>query len=992
MSSTGDPPGADDSARVAAAMAAQAWPESGHLSLRRLGLRVLPDALQSAPNLRSLDISGNRLAELPAWLWELAHLEQLAAAANRLRRLDRAVSRLSRLRELDVSDNRLSELPPELAGCQELRRLDVSGNALQDISVLGQMPALVVLDAADNRIGALTLPPSPATLQSLDLSGNRLESLPDTFAAFRVLRRLDLSGNRLTSADLAVIRQLPLQELYLDDNLLGQRLDLGEVRNLQRLSMLGNPAGEEAASAEPGQGTISEQVAGAVAGYVSSTADPERQYFDSPTYDVGVSLSVDGPRDAQRVVDMYYKRYPGVPANMAFSDGSTIDLQSLSRSTALEFVGEHQTIGTDSRISLPPTRDSSAVSRGTTFFAEAVARVDRAGLVQASGDAPAVEFSQAPLSPLARVLNIALTDAEHRVLVPTASLEPLLEYAIRIDIGPEVEESIVINPVPIREEDLHASSTNGFWFDVVVASTDVEVAADVRRLFLPFDGPSWVCSCPGPDHTCTPQDRQAYLFVPIRTRADHGAATLRCTIYNNNNAVQSVRADFTVAPAGEPGLIQGVLDFALARDVADTGELKPRQLNVLMNESASGTHKIVVNNGERAIAVDVTESSARGALTAIRGKLQEITLGSDGKVSQYDQENGKRTSAFVHDLKQLALLGSQLWAQVVPDRDDRAYLRGQLVTRATIQITRVTPTAFPWALLYDIPREVFEEWILCPLLGNWEANRAQLGEYPEACPHQAAHRGNVLCPFGFWGFRHLLEQPPSVRHGALRTQIRVAEPAHAAAARSLALNPALTSAHFKDLEECFSGRFALDACDSRAAIRAAFADATLPLVYFYCHGRRAELAGTQLTVPFLEIGTDDRIGPSDFAEWDEGDAWGPAHWADVAPLIFINGCETAKLSPEDVITFVDALAGMDAAGVVGTEIPVTQQVAGEVALRFYRQFVGAPSAPVGTALYRTRIDLLRKGNVAGLAYTPFCSMDLSLNRSGSNDLSREGGT
>jgi hypothetical protein len=250
----------------------------------------------------------------------------------------------------------------------------------------------------------------------------------------------------------------------------------------------------------------------------------------------------------------------------------------------------------------------------------------------------------------------------------------------------------------------------------------------------------------------------------------------------------------------------------------------------------------------------------------------------------------------------------------------------------------------------------------------------------------------VVCPFGFWGFRHLLEQPPSVRHGALRTQIRVAEPAHAAAGRSLALNPALTSAHFKDLEECFAGRFALNACDSRAAIRAAFADPTLPLVYFYCHGRRAELAGTQLTVPFLEIGTSDRIGPTDFAAWDEGDAWGPAHWADIAPLIFINGCETAKLSPEDVITFVDALAGMDAAGVVGTEIPVTQQVAGEVALRFYQEFVGAANASVGTALYRTRIDLLRKGNVAGLAYTPFCSMDLSLHRSGSHALSGEGAT
>jgi len=29
-------------------------------------------------------------------------------------------------------------------------------------------------------------------------------------------------------------------------------------------------------------------------------------------------------------------------------------------------------------------------------------------------------------------------------------------------------------------------------------------------------------------------------------------------------------------------------------------------------------------------------------------------------------------------------------------------------------------------------------------------------------------------------------------------------------------------------------------------------------------------------------------------------------------------------------------------------------------------------------LHRTRIDLVRKGNISGLVYTPYCSMDLAL--------------
>lgn len=959
--------------RVAAAIAARAWQEDGHLSLRGLGLRALPAMLRDAAGLRSLDIGSNRLAELPPWLWELPHLERLVAAGNRLRQLDGAVSRLSVLRELDVSDNWLAGLPPELAACQDLRRLDVSGNAIEDLGAVARLPGLVVLDAARNRIGAIELPPSPVTLQALDLSGNQLKTLPGSFRAFRALRRLDLSGNRLTSPALAVLARLPLQELYLDDNQLTEPVDPAEWPELRRLSAAGNPVGQAPAGAEPDRWMLSERAAAAVARHLASVADPDRQYFTAPEPPSTVALSAGDPRDTRRVVDLYYKRFGDFPAKVAFGDGTSVDLSSLSRATALEFAARHHAPGTDARISL-------SSPRGADFLYQAIARLDSGRLVRPDGEA-LLEVSRDGLTPLARVLNVALTDSEHRALGQAAVLAPLREYAVRLNIGSVAEQSIIINPIPIRAEDLHADSTEGFWLDVVVASADVDVAADVFRLFLPFDGSSWVCGCAAREHTCRPEDREAYLYVPIRTRAGHGAATVRCTIYNDNNAVQSVRVKAAVGPPdSEPSMITGVIDFALADDVAQAAHLRPRQLNVLMNESPAGTQQLVVKNGDRAIAADITESSAQQALAAIRGKLTEITLGRDRGVSQYDDENRKQTDVFIRDLGQLARLGWVLYQGAVPGKEDRAYLREHLAARSTIQVARLTPAVFPWALIYDIPCEIFEPWSLCPLLGDWKSGREQLAGYPESCPYRAAHRANVLCPFGFWGFRHLLEQPPSVRHGALRTRIRVREPALAAVSRSLALNLKLTDTHFKDLEKCFAGRFELVPCDTKASVRKAFADPGLPIAYFYCHGRRLEIAG--ITAPFLEIGTGDRIAPADFAVWDEDDAWGPMHWAETAPLVFINGCETAKLSPEDVVTFVEALAGMDVAGVIGTEIPVIQQVAGEVALGFYRNFAGEPGASAGTALYRTRIDLLRKGNVAGLAYTPFCSADLSLQLSG----------
>ena len=578
-----------------------------------------------------------------------------------------------------------------------------------------------------------------------------------------------------------------------------------------------------------------------------------------------------------------------------------------------------------------------------------------------------------------RVLNVAISDAQRRLLPRDQALARAQDYLVRVDVGPRALESVVVNPLPIPTGQLEPSSPQGWWLYVVVSSSDVDVDTAIHRLFLPVAGRSWVCECDGPGHVCTADHRDPFLYVPVRTRSGSGGAAVRCTVYDRNNAVQSVRLEFAVADKPVAGAaIRGVVDYNLVDDLALVDSLRSRRLNILTNESSAGTHKFVVNDGGRAIVVDVTEAQAAVVLDQLRYKLMEITVGTDGGTSHYDGQNRKPTDLFIADLKELALLGSMLYGAVVPDRADRAYLRDLLADRATIQVSRITKAVFPWALVYDIPRELAAAWTLCPLLQQWASNRDDLAAYPTSCPYRAHHRSNVLCPYGFWGFRHLIEQPPSVRRGVLRTRIRATHPSRAALARSLGLNQALTAAHFRDLEGCLADRFELEACDSREALRQAFADPGLPLVYFYCHGRTALLAGTQLEVPFLEIGTDERIGPTDFAAWDEDGAWGPLHWSEIAPLVFINGCGTAQLSPRDVISFVDALAGVNAAGVVGTEIPVVQAVAGEVALGFYRQFAGPGNVSVGDALYRTRIDLLRKGNVAGLVYTPFCSMDLAL--------------
>ena len=96
------------------------------------------------------------------------------------------------------------------------------------------------------------------------------------------------------------------------------------------------------------------------------------------------------------------------------------------------------------------------------------------------------------------------------------------------------------------------------------------------------------------------------------------------------------------------------------------------------------------------------------------------------------------------------------------------------------------------------------------------------------------------------------------------------------------------------------------------------------------------------------------------------------------PLVLLNGCHTAELTPQSPVHFVDTFAAARAGGVVGTEITLDQSMAGEAAEVFLREVATGDRVGVGEAMRRMRLHFLQKGNVLGLAYTAYCSADLRL--------------
>jgi CHAT domain-containing protein len=222
----------------------------------------------------------------------------------------------------------------------------------------------------------------------------------------------------------------------------------------------------------------------------------------------------------------------------------------------------------------------------------------------------------------------------------------------------------------------------------------------------------------------------------------------------------------------------------------------------------------------------------------------------------------------------------------------------------------------------------------------------------------------------------MIEQPPPMPDGrALPLDILSKRlPHELVAGLSRDLDGEMVENHITLIRESLE-EFNVMACDSRDRIVAALSQDDLEIVYFLCHGKYDDRHEERAPLPFLEVGEEERIFPQDIVAWTEG-LWPEDHWEITSPLVFINGCHTAAFTPESLLNFIDVFINANASGVIGTEIQVHERLATEVAETFFRYLTGKLS--VGDALRRTRIHLLRKGNLLGLAYTPYCSANLKI--------------
>ena len=145
------------------------------------------------------------------------------------------------------------------------------------------------------------------------------------------------------------------------------------------------------------------------------------------------------------------------------------------------------------------------------------------------------------------------------------------------------------------------------------------------------------------------------------------------------------------------------------------------------------------------------------------------------------------------------------------------------------------------------------------------------------------------------------------------------------------------------------------------------------VLYFYCHGLAQgvdDVGGVSAST--LMLSGSSRITLDDLYMYAPTDD----HFANT-PLVFINACESAKLSPLIYDGFVPYFMAKGARGVIGTEVETPALFAIEWAKRFFDRFLKGES--VGEIFLALRKEFYEQNrNLMGLLYALYVDGDTRL--------------
>jgi len=576
-----------------------------------------------------------------------------------------------------------------------------------------------------------------------------------------------------------------------------------------------------------------------------------------------------------------------------------------------------------------PPDEKPAAARGTSGPAPSPGSFHPGpGLLSADAEVPPEPQPPAPPPPEQRFF---VAELEGR---PAG--EPLRKddpYTIAFSVGPASASALAQSSFP--DETLAAADGDVSVFDLTVQldSDDFEIfGGSTRLLRVPRTGRSL--------------GKARFGIAPRR----NGDCDLVASVHYNGNFVHQMV--LTIPIGGEQLAPVEIATRGRPPDAA--AALEPRDISIILEPAPAGGFLCTAMGpvaGRAMLPITATELAAAvdAARQAMMSVIQCVASGEFVFQTRVDIPGDAQETA----LRTLARAGSRLFQQLflhpAAGADARRvgeWLRGYAMNpdlRLTVQVV-ADHAPLPWAMLY-------------------------LGD---------ASGGSELDWNNFLGMRHVVEQLPlqmslSTVDNEILSTPRLSVSVNLNTSIDAAQGITLVAGHQKywtDAAEAWSGLMLVPRSTTSEVVHA-LADGRTgdQVVYFYCHATAGGQVNGDPDDAAIIMGTGDSVTVADLNLDAPTTVELPGK-----PLVFINACESADLSPLFYNGFVPYFMAKGARGVIGTECKTPVLFAIEWANAFFDRFLDG--APVGETVLELRQDFLRQhGNPLGLIYAVHCDAD-----------------
>jgi hypothetical protein len=509
---------------------------------------------------------------------------------------------------------------------------------------------------------------------------------------------------------------------------------------------------------------------------------------------------------------------------------------------------------------------------------------------------------------------------------------------------------------------------------------DVRVDSPRGELLLPWTG-------------------ESTAFLTLLRPQRPGAFRLRVCIFFRGTLLQSLAIEAEVAEPGEreprpreerPS-VRYTMDYVASPDFFVLEQRSRPSLSLVTNHAPQGDVWIGVfssqDEGRGGLRSGTLHTLSGQQLAAQAQKVRDTFETHQGKI--YNSEFGAENQAErARRLVQLAKEGARLFHglfnsnRVLPKEELRALNQG-LEHPGLISIARcnLAEPSIPWAMLYSLPLDTGAETRLrlCPVFLKQLEAKQDLLDSPDSCralpecPLRGPDARFTVCPLGFWGVQHEIEQPVKQVRARSRQELEqeLTSPAFAESCQLVALpHPpqafmgcgSLVPApeeHYQELRQLEGWNL------SRSTVREeviAALEREPHILYLYCHGS-SDSGVFRLKFPegaFIEstslVSASDSERPPFFA--------------------FLNACESVATLPETLNDFLGTLLRMGALAVIGSEIKINNLFARRFARHVLEGFLSGDK--LGRAFVQARRHFLRQLNPFGLAYTLHAAADVHL--------------